>query len=619
MIKYIFSLLAILSFSCQNIEDEPKSIESFLHEDPAIIININNLEKFKSSIKSNLFLSDLIKSNEKISIFYNLIEKLESRDKTIISFNETLDFTIIFKGFLSDTVNTNINEFKDYKILSSLPITGENKVGHNELFYKSNKLDKNNKNFSLIFNNVLTNEILFKLYNLKIGDNVGNLLLNIESNSNTVTFNGVYDNQIITNNENNENNSKEKLKQIEKNFFFNIDKNYMQNSDFSNSNISKEIKLINSNFLSDSNELSNYFKLFQLKSIENITLLNGIVAKRKKKKTDYSFEIKTERPVVLGPILVRNMTNNKNEYLIQDNENYLQLINHLGQVEWSKKINDQIVDVIKQIDIYGDGKYQYLFNTNSELHIIDMQGNNLINFPKKFSDKITRKLSLFDYDNDRNYRILLTQGNKLIMLDKFGNIVKGFQYIAENEIITNPEHFRIFGKDIIVFKTSNELKILNRKGEKRIIPKRSISITKSEIFEHKYMLYTTEKNNKVICIDLEGNVFENKSFNNNFLITSSDDDLYYLERNIISNNLYTNELKFGVYQSLEAYTTKENSLIKVFDSQNGIFYLFDEKLNQLGGFPKKIKSVSEITFDRGFVKYAALVSDKTVRIYKDSI
>ena len=33
-----------------------------------------------------------------------------------------------------------------------------------------------------------------------------------------------------------------------------------------------------------------------------------------------------------------------------------------------KKINDQIVDVIQQIDIYGDGKYQYLFNTNSELY-----------------------------------------------------------------------------------------------------------------------------------------------------------------------------------------------------------------------------------------------------------
>ena len=133
------------------------------------------------------------------------------------------------------------------------------------------------------------------------------------------------------------------------------------------------------------------------------------------------------------------------------------------------------------------------------------------------------------------------------------------------------------------------------------------------------MLYTTEKNNKVTSIDLEGNVFENKSFNNNFLITSTGDDLYYLERNIISNNVYTNELKFGTYQSLEAYITKENSFIKVFDSQNGIFYLFDEKLNLLRGFPKKIKSVSEITFDEGFVKYAALLSDKTVRIYRDSI
>ena len=141
----------------------------------------------------------------------------------------------------------------------------------------------------------------------------------------------------------------------------------------------------------------------------------------------------------------------------------------------------------------GDGKYQYLFNTNSELHIIDMQGNNLINFPKKFSDKITRKLSLFDYDNDRNYRILLTQGNKLIMLDKFGNIVKGFQYIAENEIITKTEHFRIFGKDIIVFKTSNELKILNRKGEKRIIPKRSISITKKSSKTYKGKIDKTKK------------------------------------------------------------------------------------------------------------------------------
>ena len=63
-----------------------------------------------------------------------------------------MDFTIIFKGFLSDTVNTNINEFKDYKILSSLPITGENKVGHNELFHKSNKLDKNNIRLKVIGN-----------------------------------------------------------------------------------------------------------------------------------------------------------------------------------------------------------------------------------------------------------------------------------------------------------------------------------------------------------------------------------------------------------------------------------------------------------------------------------
>ena len=54
------------------------------------------------------------------------------------------------------------------------------------------------------------------------------------------------------------------------------------------------------------------------------------------------------------------------------------------------------------------------------------------------------------------------------MFDSKGNRVRGFDYNKKNRIVTKPKHFRISNKDIIVFKTSDNLTILNRRGKIRI-------------------------------------------------------------------------------------------------------------------------------------------------------
>ena len=125
------------------------------------------------------------------------------------------------------------------------------------------------------------------------------------------------------------------------------------------------------------------------------------------------FETSISNEIILGPLIVKNHINNSNEIVVQDSENILYLINNLGQVEWTKKIDGKIIREINQIDSYKNGKLQLAFVTKKSLYMLDRKGRDVGKFPLKFNDSITKPLSVFDYDNNKNYRLLITQDNEL--------------------------------------------------------------------------------------------------------------------------------------------------------------------------------------------------------------
>ena len=122
------------------------------------------------------------------------------------------------------------------------------------------------------------------------------------------------------------------------------------------------------------------------------------------------------------------------------------------------------------------------------MNLLDRKGRNVGKFPLKFKDEITRPVSVFDYDKNKNYRLLITQNDELFMFDSKGNRVRGFDYNKKNKIITTPKHFRIGNKDIIVFKTTDQLTILNRRGAVELIQKLNITTQVMKYFNIKIFL-----------------------------------------------------------------------------------------------------------------------------------
>ena len=113
---------------------------------------------------------------------------------------------------------------------------------------------------------------------------------------------------------------------------------------------------------------------------------------------DHSFDFKPK-------ILINHVTQEK-EIFIQDRENFIYLINSSGRILWKIKLESQILSDIYQIDYYKNGKLQYLFNTETKIHLIDRNGNNVENYPVTLRSPATNGIAVFDYEKNKDYRII---------------------------------------------------------------------------------------------------------------------------------------------------------------------------------------------------------------------
>ena len=180
--------------------------------------------------------------------------------------------------------------------------------------------------------------------------------------------------------------------------------------------------------------------------------------------------------IIGKPALVANHYTKEKEIMVQDKSNMLYLISSSGRILWKKKLDAPILSEITQIDYYRNNKLQYLFNTSNKIYLIDRNGNYVDKYPISLAYKATNGISVFDYDKNRNYRIFLACNNsKVYVFDKSGKTVTGWNAKPTEGIVTKPiQHFRVQGKDYIVFADNKRNYILNRKGANRVENKRTI-------------------------------------------------------------------------------------------------------------------------------------------------
>ena len=606
-----FFLFFIL-FSCKNISEDIEPYD-LINENSKIIISINNLSKFKNSIANNHYFNSIINSNSTLKSLVNDINKIKIDKQIIIGLygNKIEHYDIIGKKIINDSTNKKqFYSFKNIDIISN----NENKVhaiNKKHFINKFKKINQNNTNFSIALDSSFTNYFMDKIFDKEKLISAGNLLLNISTSNNLILLDGVIDNYNIKT----EDKSRlEEIKNDDKSLYFDFETDLLEEYDALITNQDKEF-----NFFEFEKTKAKDFKIFQFKNGDNILNINGIISEFKTESNNdednLKFEINLANDIILGPIIVKNHINNKNEIIVQDSENKIHLINSDGQVEWTKKINGKILKEIHQIDTYKNGKLQYVFNTENNLFVIDRKGRNVGRFPLKFDDKITKPISIFDYDKNKNYRLLITQNRELFMFDSKGKRVKGFEYKKKSEIITKPKHFRISGKDIIVFKTIDELLILDRRGKIRIKPKGNYNYSNNEIYQHENNLVSTSNKNEIVKINMKGDVKIGESMSFNSKLVSSKNLLITLQKNIIANLGKETEIEFGKYDGFKIYNLNKNEFVTVYDSQNKNLYFLDKNLNIQDGFPIYSKSEANFSTYKDEIEFSLKSDDRTIKFY----
>lgn len=221
--------------------------------------------------------------------------------------------------------------------------------------------------------------------------------------------------------------------------------------------------------------------------------------------------------IQLKPQLMINHTDpSSRDIIFQDSQNNLQQVSGMGRVRWSIPLSGPILSEIHQLDIYKNSKLQYLFNTKEKLYLIDRNGNNVAPFPITLPSPATNGVNVFDYDNSRDYRIFIAGEDRSIYLfDQEGKRVKGWNFDKTDQEVTTPvQHFRVAGKDYIVFKDQRSIYIRDRQGEQRISVPVRFENSKNPLILNlngNPKIVATDKNGKVYYIYFDGKVEEKET------------------------------------------------------------------------------------------------------------
>ena len=358
-------------------------------------------------------------------------------------------------------------------------------------------------------------------------------------------------------------------------------------------------KSINSNIIDDK---IYPFRSFSGKVNNDVVLLEFNLSKTGSKTIDENiyteFFLTFDQEIISDPVWLKNHLNNGFDIAFQDGENNLNYISNKGVLNWKKKLSGRIMGDIKQVDIFKNGRQQMVFRTAKRLYLLDRNGNEVkqLTFPIN-SSLINNPISIFDYEKNRNYRILITEDNQIKMYDSNGRIVRGFKPpLFDSNIINSPVHIRIDGKDYIVVQLENgTLKILDRRGRDRIIVDNKIKFSNNPIFSYLENFTTTDTQGNLVKIDTNGNLIEeNLNLSSENLIDVVDNNLVYLDENILTIKGITIDLPYSKFSKPKIFIDSKIILVGITDLNEDKIYLYKDNGELVKGFPIKGNSLIDI-------------------------
>ncbi len=173
------------------------------------------------------------------------------------------------------------------------------------------------------------------------------------------------------------------------------------------------------------------------------------------------------KDIVQGPWTVTNHKTGGKEEAIVNKAFELCLIGENGDFLWKKSIGSRVLGNVVQIDALNNGKLQLAFTTESAIHIVDRNGNDLKGFPYKNKESISSPLLVADYENNKKYRLIFASSDgSIVNLNTTGTVTEGWKNPVENAVINQVTHFKTGNEDLLMaVSVTGKISLYKRNGE----------------------------------------------------------------------------------------------------------------------------------------------------------
>ncbi|HNX54025.1 MAG TPA: DUF3352 domain-containing protein [Prolixibacteraceae bacterium] len=215
------------------------------------------------------------------------------------------------------------------------------------------------------------------------------------------------------------------------------------------------------------------------------------------------WQLRLDGKITQRPVLTLNHKDLANrEVVVSDDQGNVSLISKEGLALWTVKVPGEIISDIHQIDLFHNNKFQYMFNTKTQLFCIDRLGNKVGKFPVNLKSTASNGVAIAEYGNNREYRFILAGEDRNIYLyDLFGKLIPKWSFEGADGEITQPvQHYDINGKDYLVVFDKQNIYFLDRQGKKRDGQPESFVRSSNPVY------FAKDGNARLICTDQSGRV-----------------------------------------------------------------------------------------------------------------
>jgi len=291
-------------------------------------------------------------------------------------------------------------------------------------------------------------------------------------------------------------------------------------------------------------------------------------------------------PIKWGPYAVRNHKTQELEWLVQDEENRLYLLNTLGKVLWKKPLDGAVLGAVHQVDLYRNKRLQFAFTTSKSFQVLDRNGKAVSGFTKSGMGT-NSTLGIFDYDNQRDYRIVLSTSKTLAMYNRQMKKISGWRKTKlSGSLAYAPKHIRIGSRDYValVYK-SGKGELLHRTGKTRINIPADVTFTQ-DIFPYQDGFVSIDDKNRLVQIGTSGKITTKAlPFETRYTLAANKNTLVTQTENKITINNQLVELDYGVYAPPKIQVVNNRTYILVWDNQAGKVHVFNRDAKLLDSFP----------------------------------